>query len=222
MDGKNIQEQLAVRELLEKLIRQNGDDFASISQMLGKNPAYVQQFIRRGTPRKLDEADRRKIADFYKVDEQLLGAGTPVKPANIRADSLITVRQLQIGASAGAGSLSDDEANEASMAFGPQWLKRLTSDPSKLSLISVDGDSMEPTLFNGDDIMVDHGAAQAPLRDGIYVLRKDDVLLVKRIALRPDGGISVRSDNPQYPGWDNVDVGQVNIIGRVVWTARRL
>ena len=156
------------------------------------------------------------------MDEQLLG-GLEVRRARSgnKLTSLIEVKQMNLGASAGPGSLVDDEFS-GSMAFGPKWLKQMGSDPAKLSLISVDGDSMDPTLCNGDDIMVDHGAAEATLRDGIYVLRMDDVLLVKRLAVGPSGKISIRSDNPQYPDWDDVDVATVNIIGRVVWTGRRL
>lgn len=210
------------RKLLEQLIRKNGDDFASISAMLGKNPAYIQQFIRRGSPKKLDELDRQKLADFYSVDEQLLGAPA-AKARRVAKDNsqLVPVKQLDIGASAGAGSLVDD-AIAGAMAFDPKWLKQLGVDPAKLSLISVDGDSMDPTLGDGDLIMVDHAAVQVSLRDGIHVLRMDDVLLVKRLAIGPSGKISIRSDNSQYPDWDNVDVGSVNIIGRVVWTGRRL
>jgi len=210
------------RVVLEQLIRKNGDDFASISAMLGKNTTYIQQFIRKGSPKKLGEEDRHKLAEFYDVDEQILGA--PAVPRALSSgsdDGLIHVRQLDLGASAGPGTLADDESAGA-MAFGPKWLKQLGSDPAKLSLISVDGDSMDPTLCDGDDIMVDHGAIETALRDGIYVLRMDDVLLVKRLAVGPSGKISIRSDNPQYPDWDDVDVGDVNIIGRVVWTGRRL
>lgn len=210
------------RTVLEQLIRKSGDDFASISAMLGKNPAYIQQYIRRGSPKKLDEQDRRKLAEFYGVDEQSLGGPSDKKRRSALAHSnLVEVKQMNLGASAGPGSLADDEFS-GTMAFGPKWLKQLCNNPAKLSLISVDGDSMDPTLCDGDDIMVDHGAAEAPLRDGIYVLRMDDVLLVKRLAVGPAGKISIRSDNSQYPDWDDVDVADVNIIGRVVWTGRRL
>lgn len=212
------------RAVLEQLIRKNGDDFASISNMLGKNPAYIQQYIRRGSPKKLDEEDRRKLAAFYDVDEQLLGAPAVRKRSSddaSMAGGLVRVKQLDLGASAGPGSLAEDEMVGA-MAFGPKWLKQLGADPARLSLISVDGDSMDPTLCDGDDIMVDHSAAERTLRDGIYVLRMDDVLLVKRLAIGPAAKISIRSDNPQYPDWDDVDVETVNIIGRVVWTGRRL
>lgn len=210
------------RKNLEELIRKGGDDFSSLSRMLGKNPAYIQQYIRRGTPKKLDEEDRRRLAEFYGVSEQLLGASTRHGgQAQPKSHGLVQIRQLQVGASAGAGSLADDEYAE-SMGFGPKWLKQLGADPAKLSLICVDGDSMDPTLCDGDDIMVDHGAAERQLRDGIYVLRMDDVLLVKRVALGPSGKLSIRSDNPQYPDWDDVRAQDVNIIGRVVWTGRRL
>jgi len=212
------------RTNLEKLIRDNGHDFAALSKMLGKNPAYIQQYIRRGSPRKLDENDRRRLAEFYGVDESRLGA--PAARARFakhrdRSDGLLRIRQLQVGASAGPGSLADDEYAE-SMGFAPKWLRRLGADPANLSLIVVDGDSMAPTLGDGDDIMVDHSAATRPLRDGIYVLRMEDVLLVKRVAMGPSGKLTIRSDNPQYPDWENVSAENVNIIGRVVWTGRRL
>ena len=212
------------RTNLEEMIRENGHDFAALSKMLGKNPAYIQQYIRRGSPKKLDEDDRRKLAEFYGVDERVLGAPAVRKSSGPRresSDGLLRIKRLQVGASAGPGSLADDEFAE-SMGFAPKWLRRLGTDPANLSLIVVDGDSMDPTLGDGDDIMVDHSAASRPLRDGIYVLRMDDVLLVKRIAMAPSGKLSIRSDNPQYPDWDDVGADSVNIIGRVVWTGRRL
>lgn len=213
------------RENLERLIRINGDDYASMSRFLRKNPAYIQQYIKRGTPKKLDEDDRRKLADYYAVDEKLLGAvgGSPAARRDVqKAIGLVPIPQLQIGASAGPGSLADDDGIAGSMGFGPEWLKQLNADPAKLSLIRVDGDSMDPTLCDGDDIMVDHGAADLPLRDGIYVLRLDDVLLVKRLAVRPGGRLSIRSDNSQYPDWEDVAATETTIIGRVIWTGRRL
>ncbi|VWX61201.1 HTH-type transcriptional regulator PrtR [Sphingorhabdus sp. 109] len=212
------------RAHLEHLIRKNGHGFAAISKMLGKNAAYIQQYIRRGVPKKLDEEDRRRLAEFYDVEERLLGAPAQReshRSAPVTPDGLLRIRQLQVGASAGSGALADDEYAE-SMGFGRKWLRRLGADPAHMSLIAVDGDSMVPTLGDGDDIMVDHSAASRPLRDGIYVLRMDDVLLVKRIAMGPSGKLSIRSDNPQYPDWEDVSAESVNIIGRVVWTGRRL
>ena len=87
----------------------------------------------------------------------------------------------------------------------------------------VDGESMAPTLNDGDDIMVDRADAAPRLRDGIYVLRLDDMLMVKRVAMGPKRGrFSVLSDNPHYPDWTDIDPALVDIVGRVVWTGRRV
>ena len=82
---------------------------------------------------------------------------------------------------------------------------------------------MAPTLADGDEILVDRGDGAERLRDGIYVLRIDDALVVKRVALNPAARtIAVRSDNPAYPGWPDCDPAAVDIVGRVVWAGRRI
>ena len=116
------------------------------------------------------------------------------------------------------------ESKTAQFGFDEDWLKKLTqSKAASLSIIRVLGDSMEPTLFDGDEVMVDLGDGQSRLRDGIYVLRMDDMLNVKRIAIEPKGRqISVISDNPSYPTWQSMERRSINIVGRVLWFGRRL
>lgn len=217
------------RATLERLIQARGDTYGAISKLLGRNPAYIQQFVKRGTPRKLDEADRRLLARYFGVDERLLGA--PEAPAwrkgsaraTARNDSLVAVPRLALGASAGVGSLQEDEPAIGTFGFDPRWLRALGGRPDMLSIIRVDGESMQPTLNHDDDIMVDRSDGAGRLRDGIYVLRMDGVLMVKRVALAPGRGrFSVRSDNPLYPAWEDVDPDLVAIVGRVIWTGRRV
>ncbi len=82
---------------------------------------------------------------------------------------------------------------------------------------------MEPTLSEGDEVLVDASDNASRLRDGIYVLRVDDALMVKRIALAPDGKhITIGSDNPAYPTWNDIDRSAVHIVGRVIWFGRAL
>lgn len=207
------------RAVLDALIRDRGDDYASISRMLGRNSAYIQQFIKRGSPKRLDEEDRRILARYFGVDEERLGA-RPAKPAGPR---MIEVPQLAVGASAGPGAIVGEERAKAKVAFEAEWLRSIASGVSALSIIQVTGDSMFPALSDGDDILVDRGDAAARLRDGVYVLRMDDALLVKRIALNPvSRTIAVMSDNPAYPSWPECDPAAVEIIGRVVWAGRRI
>ena len=68
MRGRKAQKMDDVRKTLDRLIRENGDDYSGLSKMLGRNAAYIQQFIKRGTPRKLDPEDRLRLASFYGID----------------------------------------------------------------------------------------------------------------------------------------------------------
>ncbi|AEG50533.1 putative phage repressor [Sphingobium chlorophenolicum L-1] len=214
------------RIVLERLIAERGDSYSDLSRLLNRNPAYIQQFIKRGTPRKLDEEDRRILARYFGVAEDMLGGSTVRGTAPVKGRSLpsvITVPRLSLGASAGPGSLDEDERATGAMAFDANWLRHLGVRPQKISIIRVDGESMAPTLSDGDEIMVDHDDDATRLRDGVYVLRLDGVLMVKRVALGPRRGLfSVLSDNPHYPDWIDIDPALVVIVGRVVWTGRRL
>lgn len=214
------------RVVLERLIAERGENYADLSRLLKRNPAYIQQFIKRGTPRKLDEEDRRVLARYFGIAEDMLGgpsAATPVFRRSRALPAVVTVPRLSLGASAGLGSLDEDERATGAMAFDANWLRHLGVQPQRVSIIRVDGESMAPTLNDGDEIMVDHDDGVDRLRDGVYVLRLDGVLMVKRIAMGPRRGVfSVLSDNGHYPDWVDIDPSLVAIVGRVVWTGRRL
>ncbi|MDB5662457.1 MAG: peptidase [Sphingomonas bacterium] len=210
------------RQVLDALIRDRREDYASLSRLIGRNAAYVHQFIKRGVPKKLDEEDRRTLARYFGIDEALLG-GPAAERIAPKAGTLVSVPQLRVEASAGPGSMVDLEEQTGRIGFDARWLRELAGTTAALSLIRVIGDSMVPTLSEGDDILVNRGDGADRLRDGIYVLRVDDTLMVKRIALNPaGGGITIRSDNDSYPVWTDCDPAAVAVIGRVIWAGRRL
>ena len=209
------------RLVLERLCAERGEDFAGLSRMLGRNAAYIQQYVRRGVPRRLGEDERRKLARYFGVPEALLG-GPPEDPAVPRG--LLSVKRHPVTVSAGPGAIVTEELGKAYFAFDERWLKALTaSSPSNLSIVRVEGDSMAPTLNAGDDILVDLGDSAERLRDGIYVLRIDDALVVKRLALNPVGRrVTVQTDNPAYPDWPDCGLEDIRPIGRVIWSGRRI
>jgi hypothetical protein len=209
------------RHLLERLCVERGEDFAGLSRMLGRNPAYIQQFVRRGVPKRLKEEERRKLARYFSISESLLG-GPPDDPAI--PSGLLSIKRHPVTVSAGPGAIVTEELGKPYFAFDERWLKSLTpSAPANLSIVRVEGDSMTPTLNAGDDILVDLGDAGQRLRDGIYVLRIDDALVVKRVALNPLGRrITIQSDNAAYPDWPDCGLDEINCIGRVIWSGRRV
>ncbi|WP_338504528.1 S24 family peptidase [Sphingomonas kaistensis] len=208
------------RQALEQLCRERGQDYASLSRLIGRNSAYIQQFIRRGTPRRLPEQERRVLARHFGVPEHLLGADA----APVIASGLIPVPLLDLTVSAGPGTAGGTELPLAQIGFDPAWLNRLTAAGSEdLNLVQVEGDSMAPTLLPGDDILVDRSDGGSRVRDGIYVLRIDDSLLVKRLTVHPvSRRVTVQSDNPAYADWPDLTLTDINLIGRVIWTGRRV
>jgi phage repressor protein C with HTH and peptisase S24 domain len=209
------------RVVLERLCSERGEDFAGLSRMLGRNSAYIQQFVRRGVPKRLKEEERRKLARYFSIPETLLGG----PPEDSHApNGLVSVTRHPVTVSAGPGAVVTEELGKPYFAFDERWLKTLTATPpSNLSIVRVEGDSMSPTLNAGDEILVDLGDSAERLRDGIYVLRAEDALVVKRLALNPLGRtVTVQSDNPAYQDWPDCGIDEINYIGRVIWASRKV
>ncbi len=210
------------RARLLQLAAAQGASLSGLSELIGRNSTYLQQFVRKGSPRKLEETDRRTLARFFGVNEAELGAPeensltVPGKPAR---REWIDVPRLALGASAGPGLLAAEELPIGAFRFGARWLREQGLDPAQLSAIRVEGDSMEGTLRDGDEILVDR--TPRPWRDGIHVVRAGDALLVKRLDTGRPGVVALVSDNPAYRTLE-LAREDVQVIGRVVWKSGRL
>ncbi|MEO0590146.1 MAG: LexA family transcriptional regulator [Pseudomonadota bacterium] len=214
------------RTRLLEMSQERGVSLSSLSEMLGRNPSYLQQFIRKGSPRKLEESDRRALAQFFGVDENDLReeeegvrensyTAPVVKPVS----DYVEVPRLAIGASAGPGALPGAEAAFDAFKFSRRWLLEQGFEGAQLSAITVEGDSMEPLLNNGDEILIDRSARA--FRDGVHVVRLGDTLMVKRVASAGAGRFSLLSQNLAYPPV-SVEAEELEIIGRVVWKGGRI
>src|SRR6478752_2465271 len=115
------------RLILERLCAERGEVFAGFSRMLVRNPAYIQQFVRRGVPKRLKEEERRKLARYFSISEALLGG-----PAEeLRApDGLVSIQRHPVFASAGPGAIVNEGYGKPYFGFDERWLKALTATPS--------------------------------------------------------------------------------------------
>lgn len=208
------------REALARIAREQGVDYARLSRLIGRNAAYIQQFVQRGSPRQLGERDRAVIATFLGVDESLLGGPVRIEAST---DTMARVPRLDVGVAAGVGVLAESDRAVAAIAFDRAWLRGLGVSAARAAILRVEGDSMAPTLGHGDEILVDSADAAERLRDGIYVLRREGVLLVKRIdcATIRQGSVGIVSDNPAWPR-EEAKLVSLTILGRVRWSGRSL
>ena len=207
------------RETLALAAKRKGSSLAALSRMIGKNQTYLQQFISKGSPRKLEEDDRKMLARFLGLDESSLGGAKDNSYVAARAQSWLEVPRLDVNASAGPGASGGSEEGFDTFRFSRRWLREQGLDGACLSAIRVVGDSMEPLLREGDEVLVDR--RELPFRDGVYVVRLDDSLLVKRVASKGAGRFSLISQNQTYPPIA-VEAGEFDLVGRVVWKSGRI
>ena len=216
------------RARLLELSQERGVSLSSLSEMLDRNASYLQQFIRKGSPRKLEEGDRYMLAQFFGIDDsELVTESLMVKeksytlPIQVRPQTgeYVDVPRLAIGASAGPGALPGAEDAFDAFKFSRRWLEEQGLEGAQLSAIQVEGDSMEPLLNDGDEILVDQRAQ--PFRDGVHVVRLGETLMVKRVAQAGAGRYALLSQNLAYPPVE-IAASEVDVIGRVVWKGGRI
>ncbi len=207
------------RAHLQAVARARGSSLAELSRLLGRNSAYLQQYVARGSPRHLDEPDMRRIAEFLGIDARTI-ATRPVAsplPGGPRSDWR-AIPRLAIEASAGPGAVAAQEIPFDSLLFSKRWLLENGLGNADLSAIQVDGDSMEPILHSGDQILVDRNRRSG---EGIFVVRIGDALHVKKVHASAPGTITLVSENAAYPTLD-LPREEVEVIGRVVWKGGRV
>lgn len=215
-------EQENAQSTLMALSAERGVSLAALSGLIGRNSSYLQQFVKKGSPRKLEEGDRRKLANFFGIDESRLGGSEEKSFSPLEKsprEHWVDVPRLAVDASAGPGAFAGGEVPFGALRFSRDWLRSMGLTPSQLTTIAVTGDSMHPVLNDGDEILVDQ--SRRALADGIHVVRVGDHVLVKRIDMGRPGKVRLKSENPAY---DPIDLSpeEVAVIGRVVWKGGRL
>ena len=195
------------RQALDDLIREREETYAAVSRLLGRNSAYIQQYIKRGTPARLDQSDIAQLALHFDVPAKLLGGNeSPSTPRR----SVITVPVIE------AKSLEIPQ--ERSRIVDEAWLRRLCDRPAGLAILPIAGEAMQPTLQNGDEVIIQRLRSHDALHDGLYAVRGSSETFVRRIALDPTKNrISVLTDHPAYPSWNGVQRKAINVVGRVIW-----
>lgn len=139
-------------------------------------------------------------------------------------EEFVFIPRYNLRAAAGHGASTDGEKPVFSMAFRRYWIEHyLRADPKDLSVLSVKGDSMEGVLNDRDVILVNH--AENEPGTGLFVLRMDGDLIVKRVQRLPGARLEVMSANEAYKPFQvdlNKPSDDVAIIGRVVWYGRQI
>lgn len=151
----------------------------------------------------------------YQMQTQTQGLAVRAPALDGIEDRFALVPLYDVRVSAGHGAFNGTENVLTQLAFTRYWLNKLGLHAAHLVAVRVDGDSMEPTIRSGDVLLIDR--AQTHPRDGaIYVMRREDWLVAKRLQLLAGGRVRVISDNQTYPP-EEVEPAALEILGRAVW-----
>lgn len=240
-----MSEQPPVALRLKQLREEAGISVREMAQRIGKSPSsyghyenpsrFKSEYLPLDLARQLAAAFGKKT----QATKVLMLAGLPteaaivetaepkttpqrVEPGETPPDDSSLVPVYDVQASAGHGSYVGYETATHSLAFPPEYLAKLTSSsPKNLAIISVKGDSMEPTLLDDDIVLLD-GSKTDLGYDGLFVVDFEDKLHVKRIGRGSKRGfVQIISDNPLFPAQE-WPINEVRAVGKVLWYGRRV
>lgn len=137
----------------------------------------------------------------------------------------MAVPQYDVYASCGGGALVGDVTINGDVVFKTSWLKSLTKDPRNLATVYAQGDSMSPTIQDGQVLLIDTSSVD-PISSKIYIICIDGQLYIKRLINVFDGWI-MRSDNPDKDTYPDVKLSsekitKIDIQGQVRWRGGEL
>jgi phage repressor protein C with HTH and peptisase S24 domain len=161
--------------------------------------------------------------EFLLLEDYALTGATRPSVAFPRSDT-VQVPEYDVRLSAGGGALIEAEDVKGVWQFSRRYLvDELQLNPETLGIVTIQGDSMHPTLQSGDRVMIDHNDRN-PARPGIYAIWDSNATVVKRLEKIPGSDppmVALISDNKNHNTY-TVPAELVNVIGRVVWFGRNI
>ena len=160
------------------------------------------------------------------LDWLILGKGVAMEGE--QDEEFVYINKYDVQAAAGHGAWHDSENIKSRLSFRRDQLHKMGLKPKNLAILDVKGDSMEPVLPNGVQVMIDFSKNQL-VSDAIYVVGIDNALFIKRLQkiLAQDThalGVRVISENPSYAPFE-IDLSKGSddfvIVGQVVWSDKQ-
>ena len=214
-----------LKDRLEELMAEYGlDTQQQLADFAGVSKGLVGQWFNGSTglgAKPLSAFDKKTRFSINWLTE---GTGdkykTHVLPAITESESEDRIRfpRLNAEATCGAGTINDHYIEVVDyVTVASEWAReKLGGNLNKIQVITARGDSMEPTIENGDVMFIDT-AVEAFEGDGLYLLWYIDGLKAKRLQSTVGGGLMIISDNSSYrtETVSGEDLNAVRIIGRI-------
>lgn len=135
---------------------------------------------------------------------------------------LAVVPELELGYSMGGGAVFDQYEQKGVVPFQRAWLRSMMRGAiADLFVARGEGDSMQPTILDGDIVLIDTAQRDIRQQDRIWAVSYGDLGMIKRVRRTPQGNYQLLSDNPAVPPVEAADE-EMHVVGRVIWIGRRI
>lgn len=148
----------------------------------------------------------------------------PVPKFGAPLPDMVEIAAIDLNFGLGAAFMDSEivEHEAATMLFPRDWLRSITrSPPERLYWAKGIGNSMEPTIGDGDVILIDRSATGSTFGDLYWAIAYGQTGMIKRLRPMPDGSVKILSDNPAVPP-ELAHDGELHIFGRVIAVVRRI
>ena len=202
------------------LVRYTGLSAAEVARRAGLAATTIQRPIKGTADTRISQRTIEKLHDaFPKFPGWTTAGGAAL--ASFDEPDLVPVREIDLSYGMGATYL-DVPVTEEVHHFPRVWIRRYTrAAPDKLFFAQGLGDSMEPTLYDSDLLLIDSSQRQLNMAEKIWAIAYADCGMIKRLRPVPGGGVEVWSDKKEVSPFTAYD-GELEIIGRVVAVQRKL
>lgn len=155
------------------------------------------------------------------TDDPTEGA-VPVPTLESIAEHFDLVPLVEVDISYGMGAAFMDDAPVVTVRqFPKEWLASITASPSSSLFIARGrGSSMEPTLRDGDMLIIDRSERQVRDQDELWAFTIGEIGMIKRLRVRGEK-VTILSDSTLIPE-DYAHPDEINVVGRVVFIGRRM
>lgn len=227
-------EALAVRDDVPRgreipwLVAETGLPDSTIRDALKRGPSKSDVALRLARAANLDldfmltgeKLTRRALHDEIRRSLGRSSRAGEISPDAVERFDLVEVYEIDLAYGLG-GTFSDGPVETQVLHFPRAWLESITkTPPSQLTFARGRGDSMMPTLLDGDIVLIDRSQRTVREQDAIWAFTVGDIAMIKRLRVRNER-VHILSDNDRVPA-DEAHPDEVNVVGRVVFIGRRI
>ncbi len=203
---------------LKHAIARHGTQAQLLDKIELTRSSLIEILAARSTPKR-ETLDAICAAIGADVEDILSAEGVDQsedQDASSEIPGAVLIKEVDLAYGLGATFVDGYELVETARYFPSDWVRRYASSPaSQLRFAPGRGNSMSPTIDDGDIMLIDLAQNRPSFADLIWVCAIGEMGMVKRLATRADGAIIIKSDNPSVRDEIAVD-GEIHIIGRVV------